>query len=247
MFYVYILLLISTYVCADPTVEDTVFTDQERADARTFIHTTLEGLKVEMEEKIGEALRSHDTQLYFRRCSSYNALRDPAYNRELMVWDEHDERQARMTFYNILINPFWHVYLQNPISVVRWADVYEYMRQENYQSLAYRLKHDFSHGRPKDAKHIQQLDTIMYLTTFLLNKQFNLIKSMQGHSFATINKERREVQAWQKKRLPAPAKRQRALSNRGSSSMHASVPETSNPGFLSAVKGALASIMLLSA
>lgn len=208
------------YACAGQAVEDTIFTDQERTGARAFIKTTVAALKVDAQRKIQEAMQAHNTQLYFKLCSVFNALSDPAY--KLTVWDEHDERQARMTYHNVIVRSLWQSYIQYPVSVLLWGNVHEYMRTENYRSLAYRLKKDFNPERPEDAEHMRKLDTITFLTTFLLNKQFKQMQERRAQSFEAINEERRKVQACRSAPLQVPIRRQRALQAKASRSLQVS-------------------------
>lgn len=179
MYSMYVLLLLSIYTgMASAAASDTIFTQQERDDAHLFIVTTLDGLKVINQEKMYQTAQDQDTLGYFRWRSAFNALCDPAY--DLTTWDEHDERQARVTYHNVLATPHWKSYRRHATSVERWALVYDYMHNENLQSLAYRLKADFNVVGPNNKEYARKFDTIMFLTAFLLNEQFKKIKKLHA-------------------------------------------------------------------
>lgn len=169
--YTYALLALSIYVGrisgAAHASSDTAFTEKERIAAQAFIVDTLTWLKAHNEKKMLDAQRRSDFHNFFKYQQALHAIGQP-------LWDEYDEQQARKMYYDVLVMPAWKSYIRQPRSVEHWGVVYRDMYRKHKASLAYHLKIDDIKTIDEDAHRVfmNELNMIMYLTTFLLNERF---------------------------------------------------------------------------
>lgn len=156
----------------DARFNPAIFTPAQRSMARAFILHMVNSLKSNAGQQLKQMVKEERSFAALTWKKALLAVSDSTYN--VTQWEVNDEIEASMACQTIMRSEEWLRYIQRPKEVSLWASVHDLMLQHNYEALCFRHK-----VRRLYARHARQYDTIMFLTTFLLNQRYQQIGALR--------------------------------------------------------------------